>query len=138
MLEAGNKPPQIAGAAAQNVTLPDSLTLTVTATDDGLPKPRPRRSPAGAAPAAASAAAANPDTPVRRAEGLRIRWVHYRGPGKVTFDPDTAPAQYGKPVSLTTTVRFSAPGAYVVRAIASDGQLETTLDVAVTVRPPSP
>jgi hypothetical protein len=110
--------------------------VTATATDDGLPKPRPRRSPAAAAPAAA--AAANPDTPVRRPEGLRIRWVHYRGPGKVTFDPDNAPAEYGKPVSLTTTVRFSVPGMYVVRAIASDGQLETTHDVTVTVRPPSP
>jgi hypothetical protein len=136
VLEAGNKPPEIAGDSAQAVTLPNSLTLRATATDDGLPKPRPRRSPAATAPAAA--AAANPDTPVRRAEGLRIRWVHYRGPGKVTFDPDSAPAEYGKPVSLITTVRFSAPGLYVVRAIASDGQLETTHDVTVTVRPPSP
>src|SRR3984893_8816396 len=34
VLEAGNRPPEIAGSAAQTVTLPNSLTLTVTATDD--------------------------------------------------------------------------------------------------------
>ena len=69
----------------------------------------------------------------RRAEGLRIRWIQYRGPGKVTFDPDSVPAVYGKPVELTTKVSFSAPGTYLLRAIASDGQLESIHEVTVTV-----
>jgi hypothetical protein len=53
----------------------------------------------------------------------------------VTFDPDNAPAVYGKPVDLTTKVSFSAPGTYLLRAIASDGQLESIHEVTVTVNP---
>ena len=40
---------------------------------------------------------------------------------------------YGKPIDLTTKVSFSAPGTYVLRAIVSDGQLESIHDVTVTV-----
>src|SRR5262249_47825797 len=69
----------------------------------------------------------------RRADGIRIRWIQYRGPGKVTFDPSNLPAVYGKPVELTTKVNFSAPGTYVLRAVVSDGQLESIHDVTVTV-----
>jgi hypothetical protein len=65
---------------------------------------------------------------------VRIRWVHYRGAGIVTFDPPSAPAVYGKPAEMTTKVTFSAPGTYVLRAIASDSQLEATADATVTVR----
>jgi hypothetical protein len=70
-----------------------------------------------------------------RPQGLRVKWIHYRGPGKVTFDPESVPAVYGKPVTLTTKVSFSAPGTYVLRAIASDGALESIHTVTVTVRP---
>jgi hypothetical protein len=35
---------------------------------------------------------------------------------------------------MTTTVRFGAPGVYVLRAIATDGQLETTSDATVIVK----
>ena len=134
VLEEGNQPPSITGPPAQTVTLPNTLTLTVSATDDGLPKPRPRR-PRPDAATAAPAPNLNPDTPPRRPEGLRIKWIQYRGPGKVTFDPDNAPAVYGKPVALTTTVSFSAPGTYLLRAIGSDGQLEARHEVTVTVNP---
>jgi hypothetical protein len=136
VLEEGNQAPVVEGSRAQTVTLPSALTLKVSALDDGLPKP-PRRTP--------NAAAATPDAaPVnldpnnarrRRQEGLRIRWIQYRGPGKVTFDPVNAPAVYGKPVDLTTKVTFSVPGTYVLRAIASDGQLESIHEVTVTVNP---
>jgi hypothetical protein len=129
VLEAGNKPPSITGSTAQTVTLPNTATLTVSATDDGLPKPLPR-------PVIASADAAIPDLPERRRqEGVRIKWILYRGPGKVEFDPDTNPVVYGKPVTLTSKVSFSAPGTYWLRAIASDGQLSSTHDVTVTVNP---
>jgi hypothetical protein len=53
----------------------------------------------------------------------------------VTFDPDNAPAVYGKRVDLTTKASFDAPGTYVLRAIASDGQLESIHEVTVTVNP---
>ena len=135
VLEEGNQAPVVEGSRAQTVTLPSPLTLKVSAFDDGLPKP-PRRTP-NAAIATAAAAPANPDpnNRRRRTQGLRIRWIQYRGPGKVTFDPDNAPAVYGKPVDLTTKVSFSAPGTYLLRAIASDGQLESIHEVTVTVNP---
>ncbi len=135
VLEEGNQAPFVEGSRAQTVTLPSPLTLKVSAIDDGLPKP-PRRTP-NAAIATAAAAPANPDPNNRRrsTQGLRIRWIQYRGPGKVTFDPDNAPAVYGKPVDLTTKVSFSAPGTYLLRAIASDGQLESIHEVTVTVNP---
>jgi hypothetical protein len=132
VLEEGNFSPSLEGSPAQTVTLPNPLTLRVVATDDGLPKP-PKRIPS----AATTPDPANPDPNQRRrrAEGLRIRWIQYRGPGKVTFDPDNAPAVYGKPIDLTTKVSFSAPGTYLLRAIASDGQLESIHEVTVTVNP---
>jgi hypothetical protein len=135
VLEAGNKPPTASGGTAETVTLRNALTLSTTATDDGLPKPRPRRTPS---PDALAAVALNPDTPVRLAEGLRIRWTHYRGAGTVAFDPDRSAPTFTYPTTQTTSVRFSAPGTYVVRAFVGDGQLETTRDITVTVTPASP
>lgn len=133
VLEEGNQPPVIEGSHAQTVTLPDPLTLRISAFDDGLPKPPQRRS--SAATATPDPAPANPDSR-RRAQGLRTRWIQYRGPGKVTFDPGNTPPVYGKPVDLTTKVSFSTPGTYLLRAIASDGQLESVHAVTVTVNQP--
>lgn len=135
VLEEGNQPPSITGSPAQTVTLSSPVTLTVSATDDGIPKPPLRRS--NAATATPDPAPANPDinTRTRRTEGLRIRWIQYRGPGKVTFDPDSVPAVYGKPVELTTNVSVSAPGTYLLRAIASDGQLQSIHEITLTVNP---
>ena len=135
VLEEGNQAPIVEGSRALTITLPSPLTLKVSAIDDGLPKP-PRRTP-NAATAAPAVASANSDTNNRRrrAEGLRIRWIQYRGPGKATFDPDSVPAVYGKPVDLTTKVSFSVPGTYLLRAIASDGQIESIHEVTVTVNP---
>lgn len=135
VLAEGNQAPAVEGSPAQTVTLPDSVTLKIAAIDDGLPEP-PRRTP-NAAAASLDRAAANQDANNRRRriEGLRIRWIQYRGPGKVTFDPGSVPPVYGKPVDLATKVSFSAPGTYLLRAIASDGQLESIHEVKVTVNP---
>jgi hypothetical protein len=127
-LDSTNKPPEITGSSAQTLTFPDSATLTVSATDDGLPKPRSRLEVANSNPP-------NPNA-TRPQQGLRIKWILFRGPGKVTFAPDSVPAVYGKPVSLTSKVSFSTPGTYVLRAIASDGQLSSTHEVIVTVKTP--
>jgi hypothetical protein len=139
ILTEGNEPPKILTISPlQTVTLPGTATLTVSATDDGVPKPRPQ--PARAAAGVPPTPAAAPPSPealealARRQPGVRIRWVHYRGAGIVTFDPPSAPAVYGKPAEMTTKVTFSAPGTYVLRAIASDSQLEATADATVTVR----
>ena len=132
VLEEGNQAPVTEGSPAETVTLPSPLTLRISAIDDGLPKP-PQRRPT-AATATPDPTPANPD-PRRRTQGLRIRWIQYRGPGKVTFDPANAPAVYGKPIDLTTKVSFSAPGTYLLRAIASDGQIESIHEVTVTVNP---
>lgn len=110
-----NKAPVITGSSDQTVTRPQTLRLTAKATDDGIPKPRAGRGTA--AP-----------------RGVSIRWIHYRGAGKVTFAPLTADAPHGQPVESTTTVTFSATGTYVLRAIASDGLLEGMHDVTVTVK----
>jgi hypothetical protein len=138
ILTEGNEPPTIlAISPPQTVTLPGTATLTISATDDGIPKPRPARPPdANAAPRTPPASPPSPEALealARRQPGVRIQWVHYRGAGTVTFDPPSAPAVYGKPNEMTTKVSFSQPGTYVLRAIASDSQLQTQGDATVTV-----
>jgi hypothetical protein len=135
VLEEGNQPPVVEGSPAQTVTLRNQLTLRVSAFDDGLPKPLRRSSTATAAAPDSGPASLDPNTRRRRAEGVRIKWIQYRGPGKVTFDPANAPAVYGKPIDLTTKASFSEPGTYLLRAIVSDGQLESIHEVSVTVNP---
>ena len=133
VLEANNQPPSITGSSAETITLPGTLTLTVSAADDGIPKPRVRRNSSSAN--ADSNTTPAPATRSRREQGLLIKWILFRGPGKVRFDPDTSPDALGKPVALTSKVSFSSPGTYVLQAIASDGQLSSTHNVIVTVNP---
>jgi hypothetical protein len=111
-----NKAPVITGGPAQSVTLPAAATLKVTATDDGLPKP-------------------GPGDRGGKVEGMQVRWILYRGPGKAQFDPDLSPALYGKPLTSETKVTFSSPGNYKIRAIATDGAMFSTYDVDVKVNP---
>ena len=119
---AGDTAPVITGGPAQTVTLPGTATLRVTVTDDGLPKLRRGDRTA--------------DGQVRGGvEGVRVRWILYRGPGKVQFDPNVSPPVYGKPVTAETKVSFSAPGNYRIRAIASDSALFSTVDIDVKVNP---
>jgi hypothetical protein len=119
-----NKPPSLTVGDVPAVALPDHATVTASATDDGLPKPY-RRTPS------------NPDrdSQPRRPRGVQIKWIQYRGPGKVTFDPEVSAVLYGQPVALTSKVSFSTPGTYVLRATANDGQLFTSRDVTVNVSP---
>ena len=109
-----NQAPVVTGSPAQSVTLPATATLTATATDDGLPKP-------------------GPGDRGGRIQGVQIRWILYRGPARVEFDPDLSPAVYGKPLTSQTKVTFRAPGSYRIRAIATDGAMFSTFDVDVKV-----
>src|SRR5207245_6222946 len=87
----GDKAPVITGGPAQTVTLPGTATLRVTVTDDGLPKLRRGDRTA--------------DGQVRGGvEGVRVRWILYRGPGKVQFDPNVSPSVYGKPITAETKI----------------------------------
>jgi len=81
-----------------------------------------------------------------QSRGLRVAWVQWRGPGKVTFDPwflegvdDKMPGWTPPPLPpdgrVSTTARFSAPGTYVVRAMADTGGLFTPVDITVNVTP---
>ena len=115
-LDHENRPPAMTGSPAQAINVADTLTLTATATDDGHPAPIP-------------------DPTGRLQQGVRLRWIVYRGAGKVRFEPDIMNQRvFGKPATLETKVRFSAPGPYRLRAIASDGQTFSTYDVDVTVK----
>ena len=111
-----NQAPAVTGSPAQTITLPATANLTATATDDGLPKP-------------------GPGDRGGRIQGVQIRWILYRGPARVEFDPDVSPAVYGKPLTSQTKVTFRAPGSYRIRAIATDGAMFSSLDVDVKVNP---
>ncbi len=65
--------PSVTIGPAQTITLLGKATVTASATDDGLPKPY-RKAPS------------NPDrdSQPRRPRGVQIKWIQYRGPGKVT------------------------------------------------------
>ena len=115
-LDHENRPPAMTGSPAQTTNVSDTLRLTATATDDGHPMPVP-------------------DPTGHLQQGVRLRWIVYRGAGKVRFEPDIMNQRvYGKPATLETKVRFAVPGAYRLRAIASDGQTFSTYDVDVTVK----
>jgi hypothetical protein len=61
----------------------------------------------------------------------------YRAPvegGQVSFEPEnTRPVMGGQSAELASQATFSAPGTYWLRAVASDGMLETPYDLKVTV-----
>jgi hypothetical protein len=150
-----NQPPSIVleGESRRTATTADALTLAVKVSDDGKParpkKPSPvsvsdqpgvgvdvdgsgRRLPAGGRFAR------------RNVPGLRVAWIQWRGPGKVTFDPwfmegvddhmpGWMPPELPADGRVTTTARFSEPGTYVIRAMADDGGLYTPVDITVQV-----
>ncbi len=140
----GNQAPVLAieGQKSRTVKVGEPLVLAAIATDDG--KPNPRNMPA--------TLGGNYMLP-QSANGLRLSWFVYRGPGKtVIFDPpqskvweDTrdggnSPWSAGwvnppVPPAGKWVVRatFSEPGTFVLRSLAHDGGLSTFEDVAVVV-----
>jgi hypothetical protein len=114
---------------------------------------------AAAAPATANTAAQIYRPPVAvvasSGAGLRLSWIVYRGKASVaTFSPDQmktwtdtrayANSAWSPPYIIpeppadgryTSSVTFSEPGTYQLRAVASDGSLFTYGDVVVTVTP---
>ena len=150
---ADNRFPSIAipGGTDLTVTLPDTLTITAVVGDDGIPGPRPRppdppddddpqRAARRAADAARRASRPHPtnqaivNARVAGETGLGITWLHYRGPGRVRFDPMSASIEGGRGGQFETTVTFTEPGTHVLRAYADDSIKTTPIDVTVTVR----
>jgi hypothetical protein len=121
-----NKPPAITVAPVAEAIAGRPLSLTARVTDDGLPKPRTvRPAQAGAVPTAQSNSA------VSRPRGLTVTWFEYGGPAQVTFDPaGPTPVHDGQTV---TTARFAAPGTYILRATANDGELAKSTEITVRV-----
>lgn len=122
-----NHPPSVSIAPVAAASVASPLALTAMVTDDGLPKPRVRREPQPGANPQAQTNNANP----RYTAGLSVTWFQYGGPAKVMLEPaGPIPVANGQAV---TTARFTAPGVYILRAMASDGALRTTADVTLTV-----
>jgi hypothetical protein len=125
--------PPVGIAATYSATVGQPLTLTawvtdVAGTDEATTPPRAQPPPPGAAasPGAAPAAGAGTAQAGRGGRGgfavppIRLSWHKFRGPGKVTFaevSPKIDTASGGK---ATSTVTFSAPGEYIIRAQAND------------------
>ncbi|HLG95943.1 MAG TPA: hypothetical protein VKX49_06500 [Bryobacteraceae bacterium] len=131
-----NLAPKVSAAAEVTAEAGKPVALSASASDDGIPKPRARARAAASAPRMPLPPGATP--PPRAQLGLRIRWELYRAPaegGSVEFEPESNQPQMGAESSeLKTQAVFSVPGTYWLRAVASDGMLETPYDVKVTVK----
>src|SRR6266851_4552719 len=135
-----NRPPMISidGPATRTAAVGETVTLTASATDDGIPAPPPRGRGRNAnvavvdgVPLLTSRARPTSQAIVKASrEGLAVTWTHWRGHGKLTFDPMTMVVKDGK---ATTNVVFTEPGTYVIRAYADDGIVTTPADVTINV-----
>jgi len=117
------------------------VTITASVTDDGIPplnqKPRPQRQQEptlrGAPPSPVNVPLPQRPRPVQGA--LSVLWQVYRGPAKVTFDPEGYVKVVDGKVEVKAT--FSKPGTYTLRAFGHDGLLRAPVDVSVTVDGPA-
>ena len=119
------------GSDAFEVTLPDSLEIAVIVGDDGIPPPNPKlaeRNPRRGPKSQAIVDVRNAAT-----TGLAVTWLHWRGPGQVTFDPQVP--EIGEGGRAVTTVSFTEPGTYVLQAVADDTVYVSPTNVTVTVHP---
>ena len=123
----------IDGSDTLTVTLPDSLEIAVLVGDDGVPPPNPRLSQRKPRRGPKSQAMVDPRNAATT--GLAVTWLHWRGPGLVTFDPPVPEISEGG--HAVTQVGFSEPGTYVVQAVADDTVFVTPVNVTVTVNPSS-
>ena len=119
------------GSDALEVTLPNSLEIAVIAGDDGVPPPNPRLAERNPRRGPKSQAIVDPRNAATT--GLAVTWLHWRGPGQVTFAPQVP--EIGEGGRAVTTVSFTEPGTYVLQAVADDTVYVTSTNVTVTVHP---
>jgi hypothetical protein len=120
---------RVEGAAERTARVGEPVAVEAFVVDDGRPTNRPSQS-------GSNARVEGPLTQavVRLDRGTRLGviWVVYRGDANaVSFNPRKVPVADGK---AATTVSFTAPGTYVLRAYADDGILVSAADVKVIVR----
>jgi len=144
----GNKPPTITIEAGSSVMLGRSLSLNSTVVDDGIPKPAGPRKPA-VGQETPPALQTKMDAPVNVPQiapsrgqanaaggggggvrGPSVTWMVWRGPANANFAARNIPVKDGR---ADTTVTFTVPGDYVLRARASDRILFTDKEIKVTV-----
>jgi hypothetical protein len=149
---------KVDGQPTRTVKVGQPVPLTVWAFDDG--QPRPRFGPgsrnehlfdrpiAGVHPSQRAPVALT----VGSQTGLRVSWFVYRGPNRVTFDPEQtkvwedtraganspwAPRWVAPKISedgrIDATATFTEPGTYVLRCLASDGAIGSVHDITFTV-----
>ena len=141
-----NRPPTIR-VVGETATVPvgEPVLLTVSVEDDGIPEPQeaagPRRAPPAPPPNDLPFITGAAGEPVRQAvvsaaaareTGMAVTWLHYRGPGSVTFDRIVVPLD-ATGGTATTSARFREPGTYEVRAYADDGLYPRSAGVTVIV-----
>jgi len=128
-LDDPNQPPSISIAPVEGARVEQLLALVARVTDDGLPKPRvPKARPTVEAGMSQTNSATG-----RPRIGLAVTWQQYRGPAKAVFDSSGPIVVSGG--QAEARVRFTAPGAYVLRATANDGELSVSSDLAIEVKP---
>ena len=149
----GNLAPSVTvDASAQSVAVGQPVTLMARMTDDELPTPVPERDP-DAPRRRRDPTLIPPDdapdipdnipqysrpTPTRN--HMSVRWVVYRGPSDAGFEPagyqeweDGMEGDGWTSGTFETTVTFSEPGTYTLRAFASDAMLISKANVTITV-----
>ena len=120
-----------AGGNSFEVTLPESLEIAVVTGDDGIPPPNPRLAERNRRRGPKSQAVVDPRNAATT--GLAVTWLHWRGPGMVTFDPQVQ--EMGEARRAVTRVGFTEPGTYVLQAVADDTVLMNQAEITVTVKP---
>lgn len=135
-----NKAPTLVLGPVSPVKVGDAAALVATVSDDGLPVPRGRVKAAVGQETPPGLSGGHKEVPVNlpwlaeqsegRGDGLRVKWMVFRGPAGVQFEPALVKPADGK---ATTMARFEQPGEYVLRGAAQDGLLVTYRDVTVSV-----
>ena len=123
----------VEGSDTLEVTLPDTLEVAVIAGDDGVPPPNERLAERNFRRGPKSQAVV--DVRKAAATGLAVTWLHWRGPGEVTFDPVVP--EIGEGGRAVTQVSFAEPGDYVLQAVVDDTVYTIPVNVSVTVHPPA-
>jgi hypothetical protein len=129
---------------AQQAIVGKPLTLVLPVRDDGLPTSEIRaRGTGGPRGRGTPPAVARPDPFAQAVRGqLRVKWVQYRGAGKVRITPEESAVLGvdGRPTltdgKSSVNITFDRRGTYTLRAYALDGDAYfVTADVTVTVTP---
>jgi hypothetical protein len=140
-LVAKDQPPTVKIDPIGRIRTGVPVTFSAIVTDDGIPPPGEKpRAPRPLEPTLRGAPPSPVNVPLpprpRAPQGLSVLWMVYRGPAKVTFDPEGYVKVVNGKVEVKAT--FMRPGTYVIRGFGSDGLLRAPADVTVTVEAPSP